>query len=75
MRPGTKSNLNTNCVNKSQVVYILKRIENERNSFLFLAISHNQCSRPPTDPAGSQDIFLESLSNEMLKSGLLLNGW
>ena len=29
---------------------ILRTIENNRNSFLFLAISHNQCCRLPTDP-------------------------
>ncbi len=27
---------------------ILKTIENKRNAFLFLAVSHNQCSRLPT---------------------------
>ncbi len=38
---------------------ILKTIENKRNSFLFLAVSHNQCSRLPTDPARSQHIFVK----------------
>ena len=33
---------------------ILRTTENNTNSFLFLAISHNQCSRLPTDSAGSQ---------------------
>ncbi len=36
---------------------ILKTIENKRNSFLFLAISHNQCSRLPTDAARLQHIY------------------
>ena len=33
---------------------ILRTIENNRNSFLFLAMSHNQCCRLLTDPARSQ---------------------
>ncbi len=36
---------------------ILKTIENKRNSFLFLAISHNQCSWFPNDSARLQHIF------------------
>ena len=35
----------------------LKGFQNNRNSFLFLAISHNQCCRLPTDPARSQHIL------------------
>ena len=37
---------------------ILKTKENKRNSFLFLDISHNQCSRLTTDSARSQHIWL-----------------
>ena len=37
---------------------VLRTIENNRNSFLFLATSHNQCCRLPTDPARSQHIYL-----------------
>ncbi len=33
---------------------ILRTIENNRDSLLFLAISHHQCCRLPTDPARSQ---------------------
>ncbi len=33
---------------------VLRTIENNRYSFLFLAISHNQCCRLLTDPARSQ---------------------
>ncbi len=36
---------------------ILKTIENKRNSFLFLAISHYQCSQLLTDSARSQHIW------------------
>ncbi len=39
---------------------ILKTIENKRIAFLFLPVSHNQCSRLPTDPARSQHILLLS---------------
>ncbi len=35
---------------------ILKTIEIERNTFLFLAVSHNQCSWLPIDSAISQHI-------------------
>ncbi len=35
---------------------IFKTIENQRNAFLSLAESHNQCSWLPTDPAWSQHI-------------------
>ena len=35
---------------------ILKTIENKRNAFLFLALSHNRCCRLLTDPARSQHI-------------------
>ena len=35
----------------------LKDCQNKRNSFLFLAISHNQRSRLPTDSARSQHRF------------------
>ena len=41
---------------------ILKTIENKRNSFVFLAISHNQCSRLPTDSIRSQHITLLSVT-------------
>ena len=37
---------------------ILRTLENNRNSFLFLAISHNQCCRLPTDPARSQRVLI-----------------
>ncbi len=51
---GWKSNL-TCIINGSNLVMrnwrILKTIENKRNLFHFLAISHNQCSRLPTDSA------------------------
>ncbi len=40
---------------------ILRIKENNSNSFLFLAISHNQCCRLPTDPARSQHILLRFL--------------
>ncbi len=36
---------------------VLRTIENKRNGFLFLAISHNQCSWLLTDPAWSQHIY------------------
>ena len=36
---------------------ILRTTENRRNAFLFLAISHNQCSRLLTDSARSQHIW------------------
>ena len=36
---------------------ILKTIENKRNPFLFLVISHNQCSRLQTDSTRSQHIY------------------
>ncbi len=36
---------------------IFRTIENNRNSFLFLAISHNQCCRLPTDPARLHHIY------------------
>ena len=36
---------------------ILKTIENKRNSFLFLALSHNQCSRLPNYSSRSQHIW------------------
>ncbi len=36
---------------------ILRTIDNNWNSFLFLDISRNQCSRLPTDPATSQHIM------------------
>ena len=36
---------------------ILRTTENNRNPFHFLAISHNQCCRLPTDPARSQHIY------------------
>ncbi len=42
---------------------ILKTVENKRNGFLFLAVSHNQCSRLPIDPA--KHIF--SLSKNISK--------
>ncbi len=42
---------------------VLRTIENNRNSFLFLAISHNQCCRLPTDPARSQQILLLFFGN------------
>ncbi len=32
---------------------ILKTIENKRNTFLFLPVSHNQCAWLPTDPTRS----------------------
>ena len=35
---------------------ILKTIENKRNAFLFLAVSHDQCFQLPTDPTRSQHI-------------------
>ena len=35
---------------------ILKTIENKRNAFLFLAVSHNQCSPLLTDPGRLQHI-------------------
>ncbi len=31
----------------------LRTTENKRNAFVFLAVSHNQCCRLPTDPARS----------------------
>ncbi len=37
---------------------ILKTIENKRNSSLFLAVSHSQCSRLLTDPTRSQHILM-----------------
>ncbi len=37
---------------------ILRTIENNRNAFLFLAVSHNQCCRLPTDSGRSQHIWL-----------------
>ncbi len=37
---------------------VLRTIENNRNSFLFLGISHNQCYRLPTDTARSQHIWI-----------------
>ena len=40
---------------------VLRTIENNRNSFLFLAISHNQCSQPPTDSSRSQHICMKDL--------------
>ncbi len=39
---------------------VLRTIENNRNTFLFLAISH--CCRLPTDPARSQHIFPRSIT-------------
>ena len=44
---------------------ILKTIENRRNAFLFLAVSHNQWARFPTDPARLQHIMCPSI-NEAL---------
>ncbi len=41
---------------------ILRTIENNRNSFLFLAISHSQYCRLPTDPARSQHIWLHLIN-------------
>ncbi len=41
---------------------ILKTTENKRNTSLFLAVSHNQCTRLPTDPARSQHIVDKILS-------------
>ncbi len=35
---------------------VLRTIEHNRNSFLFLAIYHNQCCRLPTNPARSHHI-------------------
>ncbi len=43
----------------------LRGSQNNRNSFLFLAISHNQCCRPPTDPARLQHNLRLSLKNFM----------
>ncbi len=40
---------------------ILRTKENNRNLFLFLAISHNQCCLLPTDPARSQVHVIKSL--------------
>ncbi len=45
---------------------ILRTIENNRNSFLFLAISHNQWCRLPADPARSQHIMLQCSTNIMM---------
>ncbi len=36
---------------------ILRTIENKRNAFLFLAVSHNQCCRLSTDPTRLQHIY------------------
>ncbi len=36
---------------------MIQTIENKRNTFLFMAVSHNQCSRLPTDPARSKHII------------------
>ncbi len=41
---------------------ILKTIENKRNAFLFLAVSHNQCSRIRTDPTRSQHLCCSNIS-------------
>ena len=38
--------------------WIFRTIENNRNSFLFLTISRNQCCRLPTDPPRSQHICM-----------------
>ena len=38
---------------------ILETIDNKRNAFLFLSVTHNQCSRLPTDPARSQNMLFK----------------
>ncbi len=55
----------------SKVIYsnwkILKTIENETTTFLFLTVSHNQCWWLPTDPTGSQHIYF-FLDGDKLRS-------
>ncbi len=66
---------------------IFKTIENKRNAFLFLAVSHNQCSRLLTDPARSHHmtyfeigIFLQRkytrfCTNSDIHSQILIYFW
>ena len=55
--------LNTVDIGMFEKSMVAAYIENKRNAFLFLTVSHNQCSRLPTDPARSQHNYCNHMKS------------